>query len=168
MLTYSLVDRGTVVITGLDRQTDDKARFQGQYYSDKLPGFSLLATVPYADLEAGLSGCRPSARRAGRLPYWAADYWVTLCTSGLAHGRDRRPPGLLVRGAWAVGRAGLRLSGSPTAWRRRPMSMPRSPTATRRPRLRLFASFFLLWKKSTPATARLSCSSPVSWPPMRP
>ena len=47
MLTYSLVDRGTVIITGLDSQTGDKAKFQGQYYSDKLPGFSLLATVPY-------------------------------------------------------------------------------------------------------------------------
>ena len=48
MLTYSLVDRGTVAITGLDQQTKDKAKFEGQYYSDKLPGFSLLATVPYA------------------------------------------------------------------------------------------------------------------------
>ena len=29
MLTYSMVDRGTVVITGLDRQTGDKAMVPG-------------------------------------------------------------------------------------------------------------------------------------------
>src|SRR5262249_48889745 len=41
MLTYALVDRSTVAITGLEQQTEDKARFQGQYYSDKFPGYSL-------------------------------------------------------------------------------------------------------------------------------
>ena len=48
MLTYALVDRGTVCLDGLDQQTGDIACFRGQYYSDKLPGFSLLAAVPYA------------------------------------------------------------------------------------------------------------------------
>ncbi len=82
MLTYALVDRGTLSITGLQRQTGDKAWYQGQYYSDKLPGYPLLATLPYA-----------AARWILRLPghpldtreknYWPADYWVTLGTSGI-------------------------------------------------------------------------------------
>ena len=48
MLTYAMVDRGTVEITGLDQQTGDKAKFEGRYYSDKLPGYPLLAALPYA------------------------------------------------------------------------------------------------------------------------
>ena len=44
MLTYSLVDRGTVAITA-SSQTEDKAKFKGQYYTDKFRVF-LLATVP--------------------------------------------------------------------------------------------------------------------------
>ncbi len=82
MLTYALVDRGTVAITGLEKQTRDLAWFQGQYYSDKFPGYSLLATIPYA-----------YAKWAFDLPahqldvpamfHWQADYWITLGTSGL-------------------------------------------------------------------------------------
>ena len=82
MLTYALVDRGSVAITGLDQQTNDKAKFEGQYYSDKLPGFSLLATVPYAIARSVLR--LPSHPfNAPAFPYWAADYWATLGTSGL-------------------------------------------------------------------------------------
>ena len=82
MLTYALVDRGTLSIDGLDDQTRDIARYRGHYYSDKTPGFSLMATIPYA-----------LAKRALRLPdhplgrpgfaHWPADYWATLGTSGL-------------------------------------------------------------------------------------
>jgi len=82
MLTYAVVDRGTLSIDGLDDQTRDIARYRGHYYTDKTPGFSLLAVVPYV-----------GARWAMRLPdhprdrpgfaYWPADYWVTLGTSGL-------------------------------------------------------------------------------------
>ncbi|HEY2159114.1 MAG TPA: hypothetical protein VGH33_26030, partial [Isosphaeraceae bacterium] len=43
MLTYALVDRGTIVLNGLEEQTRDIAYFRGRYYTDKLPGFSLLA-----------------------------------------------------------------------------------------------------------------------------
>ena len=82
MLTYSIVDRGTVAITGLEQQTNDRARFEGQYYSDKLPGFPLLATVPYslARLVFRLPA-HPLDQPA--FPYWSADYWLTLGTSGL-------------------------------------------------------------------------------------
>jgi hypothetical protein len=83
MLTYAIVDRGTIAINGLERQTGDIAYFRGRYYTDKVPGFSLLGVPPYA-----------VAKRVLRLPdhpldqpgfaYWPADYWVTLATSGLA------------------------------------------------------------------------------------
>lgn len=53
MLTYSIVDRGTVLLDGLDQQTGDIAKFHGRYYSDKLPGYSLLATLPYALAKRG-------------------------------------------------------------------------------------------------------------------
>src|SRR5262249_51500542 len=82
MLTYSLVDRGTVIITGLDSQTGDKAKYQGEYYSDKLPGFSWLATVPYFVSKKTL-GLRSHPLNVPARAYWAADYWVTLFTSGV-------------------------------------------------------------------------------------
>ena len=82
MLTYALVDRGTIALNGLEEQTRDIARVGTRYYTDKQPGFSALAVVPYA-----------LARTIGRLPahpinrpgfaFWPADYWVTLGTSGL-------------------------------------------------------------------------------------
>src|SRR5947209_1648670 len=82
MLTYALVDRGTVSIDGLEDQTRDRAYVHGRYYTDKLPGFSLLGVPSYA-----------AARLLLRLPahplnargfaYWPGDYWVTLGTSGL-------------------------------------------------------------------------------------
>ncbi len=95
MLSYAIVDRGTLEITGLDVHTGDKAVLHkptvrngkpivaDHYYSDKLPGYPFLAAIPYA-----------AARGVLRLPphpigddrarrYWPADYFVTLATSGL-------------------------------------------------------------------------------------
>ena len=82
MLTYALVDRGTIQLDGLEDQTGDKAMFQGHYYTDKLPGFPLLAAVPYAVAKAVLRLPDHPLNRRG-LAYWAADYWVTLGTSGV-------------------------------------------------------------------------------------
>ena len=83
MLTYSIVDRGTITLDGLEKQTGDRASFRGHAYTDKLPGFSLLATVPYglAKLAFGLT---PHPLRTPAIPFWPADYWVTVFTSGLA------------------------------------------------------------------------------------
>ena len=69
MLTYSMVDRRTVSISGLDRQTGDKAKFHGQYYSDKLPGYSILAALPYFVAKSAF-GLRTSSRstQSGSLP----------------------------------------------------------------------------------------------------
>ena len=64
MLTYALVDRGTLTIDGLDDQTRDIARYRGHFYSDKTPGTSCwrpsLMRSP-----SGPSGC-PTTRSIGR------------------------------------------------------------------------------------------------------
>jgi hypothetical protein len=82
MLTYALVDRGTIAINGLEDQTGDKAFFRGRYYTDKLPGFSFLAAGPYAMARVALRLPAHPLNRKG-FAYWPADYWVTLSTSGL-------------------------------------------------------------------------------------
>lgn len=82
MLTYAIVDHGRISIDGLENQTGDRARFQGHYYSDKLPGYPLLATVPSAFAETFL-GLPPHPLGGPAKAYWAADYWVTLATSGV-------------------------------------------------------------------------------------
>jgi hypothetical protein len=81
MLTYALVDRGSVAITGLEQQTGDKAYFHGQYYSDKFPGFPLLAALPYAYAK-WICGIPDHPLDISALAYWPADYWITLGTSG--------------------------------------------------------------------------------------
>ena len=82
MLTYALVDRGTVKLTGLDQQTGDKAFFLGEYYSDKLPGYPLLAALPYAYAKWALD-MPGHPLDSDALAYWPADYWITLGTSGI-------------------------------------------------------------------------------------
>lgn len=82
MLTYALVDRGTIALDGLNRQTGDIAFFRGHYYTDKLPGFSVLAAGPYAVLKRLLGLPNHPLNRAG-FALWPADYWVTLTTSGV-------------------------------------------------------------------------------------
>jgi hypothetical protein len=82
MLTYAMVDRGTIVLDGLQDQTGDKARFQGHFYTDKLPGFPLLAAPVYAGAKAILRLPDHPLDRKG-FAFWSPDYWVTLGTSGL-------------------------------------------------------------------------------------
>ncbi len=84
MLTYAMVDRATVEITGLDRQTGDKALLRGRYYSDKLPGYPMLAALPYACAKwAFRLPPHPLGADPEKCKYWRADYWITLGTSGL-------------------------------------------------------------------------------------
>ena len=85
MLTYALVDRGTVAIDGLEDHTHDRAKVGGRYYSDKLPGLSLLAAPPYAAAKAAFKlPPHPLDRKGEGFTHWPADYWITLGTSGLA------------------------------------------------------------------------------------
>ncbi|WP_205678763.1 hypothetical protein [Aquisphaera insulae] len=83
VLTYAIVDHGTVCLDGYERQTGDIARFQGHYYGDKLPGFSLAATIPYGVGKAA-AGFEPHPRGVEGLKFWPADAWITLATSGVA------------------------------------------------------------------------------------
>ena len=116
-----MADRGTVCLDGLDRQTGDIAFFQGHYYCDKLPGFSLLAMAPYR-LARAVLGLPAHPLKSEAKDYWPADYWVTLGTSGLFTAitavlldAARARPGLLAAPRCArgtglrTGHAGLRL-----------------------------------------------------------
>jgi hypothetical protein len=144
MLVYSLVDRGTVTITGLEGQTGDRARFEGQYYSDKPPGFPLLAALPYvvAKLLLGI----PSHPLGGlALSFWAADYWVTLFTSGVL---TALTGALLVYWSRCLGcgpgRAallGLAYGLATPAYVYATLASGHQPTA-----FALFTSFYLLWQ----------------------
>jgi hypothetical protein len=148
MLTYALVDRGTVTITGLDQQTNDKARFQGQYYSDKLPGFPLLATLPYASARLFLRlPSHPLDREAFK--YWPADYWTTLGTSGLL---TAATGWLLVTWSRELGCQPLRSALVGLAYG---LATPAYVYATlayghQAAAFALLASFFLLWKPKRP------------------
>lgn len=85
MLTYSMVDRGQVSINGLEDHTRDRARVGRRYYSDKMPGFSLLAVPSYlfARHVVGVEP-HPIGVPGVGFTHWPADYWIALGTSGLA------------------------------------------------------------------------------------
>ena len=83
MLTYAIVDRGTLRIDGLADQTRDLARYGDHWYTDKTPGFSVAAVPPYW-LVRTLGQSPPHPLDRPGFPFWPADYWVTLATSGLA------------------------------------------------------------------------------------
>lgn len=82
MLTYALADRGTIRLDGLERQTNDRSYFRGHSYSDKGPGYSLLALVPYLAVKSAF-GLPDHPLGVPGLTHWPADYAVTLATSGL-------------------------------------------------------------------------------------
>src|SRR5688572_15493735 len=51
-LTRALVERHTTIIDDYHETTGDKSFRDGHFYSDKAPGTSLLATIPYSALHA--------------------------------------------------------------------------------------------------------------------
>ena len=51
-LTRSIVERHALDVTPYHTLSIDNGYFQGKYYSDKAPGISLLATVPYGLMRA--------------------------------------------------------------------------------------------------------------------
>ncbi|AGA25924.1 hypothetical protein Sinac_1545 [Singulisphaera acidiphila DSM 18658] len=145
MLTYSIVDRGTVLLDGLDQQTGDIAKFHGRYYSDKLPGYSLLATLPYALAKTGL-GLPPHPRNVAGLAYWPADYWTTLGTSGLFSALSGVLLTILARDLGCGPRrsllVGLSYGLATPAYAYATMSHGHQATA-----FALLASFALLWRE---------------------
>ena len=83
MLTYAVVDRGTVRIDGLEDQTRDLARYRDHWFTDKTPGFSIAAIPPYW-LAKTVRKLPDHPLNAKGFAHWEADYWITLGTSGLA------------------------------------------------------------------------------------
>ena len=83
MLTYAMIDHGTISIDGLEDQTHDIAFYQGHNYTDKTPGFSLLA-IPPSWLAKRFFRLPDHPLRAKGFAHWWLDYWATLGTSGLA------------------------------------------------------------------------------------
>ena len=149
MLTYALVDRGTITLDGLDDQTGDKARFRGHYYTDKLPGFSLLATGPYALAKAvwRLPDHPLNRERirllAGRLLGHAGDLGPA---HGADRGRARRPgarPGLRPP-AIGAGRPGVRPGDAGLRLRDDELRAPGLGVRAAR------SSFALLWRPEAP------------------
>ena len=104
MLTYALVDRGTVAITGLEQQTNDKAFSRASITRTNFRDSRFLATLPYAIAKIALR--LPShPLNVAAIPYWDADYWSTLGTSGLFTGLTAVLL-LIWRVNWAVHRDG--------------------------------------------------------------
>jgi hypothetical protein len=83
MLVYSIGDRGSVSLDGLQRQTGDLAFKDGHYYCDKAPGFSLIATPPYI-LSKFIIGWPDHPLGQDGFAIWPADAFVTWLSSGLA------------------------------------------------------------------------------------
>ena len=161
MLTYALVDRGTVAITGLDQQTNDKAKFQRPVLFRQAAGLLVAGDVPYAVGQVGLSTAEPSAQRSsisvlgrrllghsGHIRTRDGRYWRRFSSCGHEN--------------WAVDQDGPRSSGWPTAWRRRPTFTPRSPTDTRPRRLLCLLRFSCSGDGNARATLCGYCSR-VFW-----
>ncbi len=83
MLTYAVIDRGTLTLDGLETQTNDIARFGDHPYSDKNPGYSLLGLAPYAIYKA-VRGLPDHPLGVEALAYYETDYVVTWAVAGLS------------------------------------------------------------------------------------
>lgn len=148
MLTYAIVDHATVSISGLEDQTHDRAFVQGRFYTDKLPGLSLLGVPPY--LLAKLVFRLPShPLDAKGFPLWPADYWVTLGTSGLL---SALAAVVLVRIARSLGCSPRRAALVGLAYG---LATPAFPYATlcyghQASAFALIASFALIWQPHGP------------------
>lgn len=79
-LLHSLVVHGTVRIDAYHRNTPDKARHDGHYYSDKAPGTVVLALAPFSFAVAGLGLLDiPLDSKTG----WLISSW-TACAGSIA------------------------------------------------------------------------------------
>jgi len=66
-LTRAIVDEGRLEIDTLANQTSDRVLYQGHYYSDKDPGISLLATIPYSIFKFLLQNAYSSSNQIGQV-----------------------------------------------------------------------------------------------------
>ena len=90
MLTYAIVDRGTIYLDGLEihagnpsRKIGDLAVYNGHYLTEKAPGQSLLG-VPVYSIWKWVTGSEDHPVNLDKAkPYWVRDYWITIFTSGI-------------------------------------------------------------------------------------
>ncbi len=99
-LTRAIVERHAPDITPDHPNTLDKGEFRGKFYSDKAPGLSLLATVPYAAFRLAEKATGVDERARG--PSLVRIHGLVFVLSGLAG----------VAAAWFLRRS-LLLLGSP-------------------------------------------------------
>src|SRR6266700_6383973 len=80
-LLRAIVERHTLQIDAYHQNTQDKAHFQGHYYSDKAPGLVFLAVPFAAAARAGMriAGADPTSPRGE----YALSYIVTVCAVAL-------------------------------------------------------------------------------------
>jgi hypothetical protein len=79
-LTRAIVERGTIRVDAYRENTGDLSLYRGHFYSNKAPGLSLLAVVPYfaIDRAVGLAGLERDA-----FVRTLAAYGTTVAVSGL-------------------------------------------------------------------------------------
>ena len=81
-LTQAIVDDHTVRIDRFASQTGDKAVYRGHFYTDKAPGISFLAVVPFAVFRA--AGVVVPPKSANGVWYVPRSLWLfRLLTGGL-------------------------------------------------------------------------------------
>ena len=115
----------------------------------------------------GSCGCRAIRSTSAAFPYWAADYWVTLGTSGLFTAGDGCPAralgaraGLLAR-TGVLDRPGLRTGDAGLRLRHARLRTPGVGICPVR-------VVFPAVEEKTARATHSDCSSPASWRPTRP
>jgi 4-amino-4-deoxy-L-arabinose transferase-like glycosyltransferase len=85
-LLRAILERHTLTIDAYHENTEDKAHFQGHYYSDKAPGLVFLA-VPFAAVaRAGMRfvGVDPASARGEYALSWLVTAWAVALPTALA------------------------------------------------------------------------------------
>src|SRR5580765_1213090 len=85
-LLRAILERHTLTIDAYHENTEDKAHFQGHYYSDKAPGLVFLA-VPFAIVaRAGMRvvGVDPDSARGEYALSWMVSAWALALPTALS------------------------------------------------------------------------------------
>ena len=85
-LLRAILERHTLTIDAYHENTEDKAHFQGHYYSDKAPGLVFLAVPFGAGVRAGMRvvGVDPDSAREEYALSWLVNAWAVAVPVSLA------------------------------------------------------------------------------------
>ena len=85
-LLRAILERHTLTIDAYHENTEDKAHFQGHYYSDKAPGLVFLAVPFAAGARAGMRvvGVDPNSARGEYALSWLVGAWAVALPTALA------------------------------------------------------------------------------------